>query len=61
MLTDAALAKIRADIRKLRQRYAELHEESLTAPLAKRHGTGLLLAMRGWEIGAFIELRRNPA
>lgn len=61
MLTDAALAKIRADIRKLRQRYAELHEESLTAPLAKRHGTGLLLAMRGWEIDAFIELRRNPA
>lgn len=27
----------------------ELHEISLAAPLSKRRGLGLLLAMRGWE------------
>lgn len=58
MLTDAAIAKVLAELRKLRQRFAELHEESLAAPLAKRRGYGMLLAMRGWEIAAFGELRR---
>jgi len=59
MLTEQAMAKMQAEIRKLRQRFAEIHEESLAAPLAKRRGTGLLLAMREWEIGAFIKLRRK--
>ena len=58
MLTDAAVAKMQAEMRKLRQKFAELHEESLSAPLPKRHGTGMLIAMREWEIGAFGELRR---
>jgi transcriptional regulator with XRE-family HTH domain len=60
MLTDAAIAKMQAEIRKLRQRFDELHEESLVAPLAKRRGTGLLLAMREWELAAFTKLR-TPA
>lgn len=58
MLTDAATAKMQAEIRKLRQKFAELHEESLLSPLPKRRGTGMLLAMRGWEIDAFSKLRR---
>ncbi len=58
MLTDSALAKMQAELRKLRQKLAELHEESLSAPLAKRRGAGLLLAMRVWEIGAFTALRK---
>lgn len=58
MLTDAAIAKLQAELRRLRQRFAELHEESLAAPLTKRRGTGLLLAMREWEIAAFTRLRR---
>ncbi len=60
MLTDAAIAKMHSEIRKLRQRFAELHEESLAAPLARRHGTGLLLGMREWELAAFTALRRPP-
>ncbi|MGE5469040.1 MAG: helix-turn-helix domain-containing protein [Ignavibacteria bacterium] len=62
MLTDAAIAKMQAELRRLRQRFDELHEESLVAPLAKRRGTGLLLAMREWELAAFTKLRisRNP-
>lgn len=61
MLTDAAVARLQAELRKLRQRFAELHEESLVAPLHKRRGTGLLLAMREWELGAFTALRRGSA
>jgi transcriptional regulator with XRE-family HTH domain len=58
MLTETAIAKLQAELRKLRQRYAELHEESLVAPLARRRGCGLLLAMREWELAAFTALRR---
>jgi len=59
MLTAAALAKLQLEVRRLRQKFAELHEESLAAPLAKRHGTGLLLALREWELGALTALRRE--
>lgn len=59
MLTEAAMARLQTEIRKLRQRFAELHEESLAAPLAKRRGTGMLLAMREWELAAFTALRRG--
>lgn len=57
MLTDTAIAKMQGELRKLRQRFDELHAESLDAPLAKRRGTGLLLAMREWELAAFTKLR----
>ena len=59
MLTEPAMVKMQKEIRKLRQKFAEIHEESLAAPLSKRRGTGMLLAMREWEIGAFTKLRRN--
>ena len=59
MLTEAAIAKMQAEIRKLRQKFAELHEESLAAPLSKRRGTGMILAMREWELAAFTARRRH--
>ena len=58
MLTEAAIARLQGEIQKLRQRLAELHEESLAAPLAKRRGCGLLLAAREWELAAFTQLKR---
>jgi hypothetical protein len=58
MFTDQALAQITDELRRLRKRFAELHEESLSAPLSKRRGAGLLLAMRGWEPSDFAKLRR---
>ncbi len=58
MFTDQALAQILDELRRLRQKVAELHEESLSAPLSKRRGLGLLLAMRGWEPADFTRLRR---
>lgn len=59
MLTETAIAKIQVEIRKLRQKFAEFHEESLAAPLAKRRGTGLFLAMREWELSVFTAMRRS--
>jgi len=58
MFTDQALAQIQDELRRLRKKFAELHEESLAAPLSKRSGTGLLLAMRAWEPVEFAKLRR---
>ena len=58
MLTEPAIEKIQSEMRRLRQRMAELHEESTAAPLTKKRGVGLLLAMREWEVDAFVALRR---
>jgi hypothetical protein len=58
MFSDQATAQILGEIRRLRQRFAELHEESLSAPLSKRRGMALLLALRGWEPADFAALRR---
>lgn len=41
MLSEPAIAKMQAELRKLRQKFAELHEESLAEPLDKRRGTGI--------------------
>jgi hypothetical protein len=53
MLTESALARMQAELRQLRARFAELHEESLASPLPKRRGSGLLLALREWEPAGF--------
>jgi transcriptional regulator with XRE-family HTH domain len=58
MLTETAIAKMQSEVRKLRQRFAEFHEESLSAPITKRRGTALLLGMREWELRAFTAMRR---
>jgi transcriptional regulator with XRE-family HTH domain len=58
MLTDSAIATLQTELRRVRARFAELHEESLAAPLPKRRGSGLLLALREWEPAAFTALRR---
>ena len=58
MLTEQATAQLIVELHRLRQRIATLHEESLVAPLSKRSGFGLLLAMRRWEPSDFAQLRR---
>ena len=59
MLTDAAIASLQSELRELRRRFAALHEESLAAPRTRRHGCGLLLALREWELPAFRALKRQ--
>jgi len=58
MYTEQAQAQIQDELRRLRQKFAELHEASLSTPLEKRSGVGLLLAMRKWEPTDFAKLRR---
>jgi transcriptional regulator with XRE-family HTH domain len=58
MLTPESHGELMAELQRLRARLAALHMESLSAPLAMRRGTGVLLAMREWEPAAFRTLRR---
>jgi transcriptional regulator with XRE-family HTH domain len=58
LLTEQALAQMQKELRRMRQRFAELHEESLASRTSKRRGMGLVVAMREWEPRAFQELRR---
>lgn len=58
-VTEVVIAKMTTEMRKLRQRFAELHDESLLAPLSKRRRTGMIVAMREWELAAFTARRRE--
>lgn len=59
MFSDHARSQMQDELRRLRQKFAELHEASLTVPLGKRSGIGLLLATRKWEPEDFRKLRRK--
>lgn len=59
MLSTAANRQLAQRLDRLMQEFAELHEDSLDAPLAEREGTGLLVAVRSWEPALFAELRRS--
>jgi hypothetical protein len=56
MLTPAAAARIEALLQRLRQEFAELHEQSRAA--AQRRGTGLLPVLGEWEPKVFAALHR---
>lgn len=58
MLTPGAADQLQAELRRLRQKFSDLHEASRSAALAERHGFGLLLALREWEPVGFAALRR---
>jgi transcriptional regulator with XRE-family HTH domain len=58
MLTRAAQAELRLELRRLRSKLVSLHEQSIAAPLTEKDGIGLLLAIRQWEPLAFRRLRR---
>jgi transcriptional regulator with XRE-family HTH domain len=58
MLTLSAQAELKTELRRLRNKLASLHEQSIPASLTDKHGTALLLAMRQWEPIAFRRLRR---
>ena len=58
MLTAEARAQFRAQLEKLRRHFASLHDDSQSAPIGERRGTGMLLALREWEPPDFAHLRR---
>lgn len=49
MLTLTAKVRLQAQLRKLKEEFAELHRESLAAPFSERGGACLLVAQREWE------------
>ncbi len=59
MLSDRSLAELKAQMRKLAADFAELHRDDVALPLAQRHGSSALLAIRPWEPRAFRALRRE--
>lgn len=59
MLTEDAVNQFHIEVRRLKDKLAALHMESLGAPLSQKRGTGLLIAMKEWEFLAFRQLRRN--
>lgn len=59
MLTEAARAELAVELRRLKSRFAALHDESASAPLTHRRGAGLLIGTREWEPRMFERLRRS--
>ncbi len=59
MLTSAAQTQLHHELRRVRQRFALLHDESVAAPLSQRFAVGLLLAVRRWEPQVFKEMHRS--
>ena len=58
MLTVSAMNQFQIELRRLKNKLASLHEESIDAPLSKKRGIGLLVAMKEWEFGVFRQMRR---
>ena len=58
MLTESAIGQFQIELRRLKIKLATLHEESIDAPLFKKRGIGLLVAMKEWEFGAFKQMRK---
>lgn len=58
MLAPAAKARLQAVLRKLREEFAELHRDSMSAKFEDRRGACLLVAQREWEPRSFAALRR---
>jgi transcriptional regulator with XRE-family HTH domain len=61
MLTPAAQAELKLELRRLRGKLAGLHDQSISAPISEKHGVGVLLALRRWEPIAFTRLRRTAS
>src|SRR3984885_11616164 len=59
MLTRAAQAELKLELRRLRSKLVTLHEQSIPAPLSEKDSIGLLLAIRQWEPLAFRRMRRG--
>jgi hypothetical protein len=59
MLSRRSTADLIARMRRVAGDFADLHASDRTLPLAERHGTSVLLAVRPWEPRAFRALRRH--
>lgn len=59
MLSDASIAELIGELRRVARDFAQRHRGDLGLPLPERYGTSLLIALRPWELRAFSHLRRE--
>ena len=60
ILSRRANEDLRKRLEKIAAAFRQLAEEDRGLPLEQRYGTGLMVAMRPWELAAFAALRRQP-
>lgn len=60
MLTRYSNAYMQDKLRRIAREFDELCQEDGKLPISETYGTGLVLAMRPWELSVFAELRREP-
>ncbi|RCU49957.1 XRE family transcriptional regulator [Corallincola holothuriorum] len=58
MMTDDALAQLMQALEKLSEQFNELNHVQRKLPIADRHGTTLVLALRRWQFSAFADFRK---
>jgi hypothetical protein len=59
MLTEASSVTMVDRLKRIAREFSTLHNENVTAPLARRSAMSLLVAIRHWELQAFADLRRK--
>ncbi len=59
MCSDAGNARLQRKMERLVAEFNELADEETVVPLAQRHGTTMVLAVRKWEYGLFAKYRRD--
>lgn len=59
LLGDTSIQILMNKIQAIGKEFAELHRLDTQLPLDKRHNVGFMLALRPWELDAFVPFRRN--
>jgi transcriptional regulator with XRE-family HTH domain len=59
MLSKPSSAAIVTRLKRIAREFSELHNEDVRLPLAERSAMSLLVAVRHWELQAFVEMRRR--
>jgi len=59
MLTKSSSATVVDKLKRIAKEFSELHNQDMRAPLTERSAMSLLVAIRHWELQAFVDLRRK--
>lgn len=59
MLSKSSSAAIVTRLKRIAGEFSELHNEDVRLPIAARSAMSLLVAIRHWELQAFVEMRRR--
>jgi DNA-binding Xre family transcriptional regulator len=60
MLTRQSNAQMQSNMRRLAREFDEAAREDGKLPVQETFGTGMVIAMRPWELSVFVEYRRAP-